>query len=66
MPNFPKVQMQIPCERCNGSGRLAWAPPAGGYVVGDATQTCPDCIGKGSFQVAVPLPEFKKLLNSNN
>ncbi len=56
------VLVQVPCARCDGSGRVGWdAPTAGGFSA-DATKPCPQCSERGHLETAVPLPEFKRLL----
>ena len=57
-----KVLVQVPCERCDGSGRVGWdTPTAGGFVV-DQTKPCPECSERGHVETTVPLPEFRRLL----
>ena len=58
-----KVIMRVPCDRCEGSGRVtADAIIAGGFLT-DNTKPCPDCAEKGYFERPVPLPEFKRVLD---
>jgi DnaJ-class molecular chaperone len=57
-----RVLMQVPCERCEGSGRVGWdSPTAGGYAA-DHTKPCPDCSERGHLEASVGLAEFKRLL----
>ena len=57
-----RVLIQVPCDRCEGSGRVAWdTPTAGGFVI-DQTKPCPDCSERGHLDTSVALPEFKRLL----
>jgi hypothetical protein len=57
-----KVHVQVPCERCDGSGRVDWDTPTAGGFVSDQTKPCPDCAERGHIDTPVPLPEFKRLL----
>jgi DnaJ-class molecular chaperone len=57
-----KVLVQVRCESCEGSGRVAWdTPVAGGFTI-DQTKPCADCSERGHLETAVALPEFKRLL----
>jgi DnaJ-class molecular chaperone len=60
--NDLKVLVQVPCERCEGTGRVSWDTPVPGGYTADGTKPCPDCAERGHFDTPVPLPEFKRLL----
>ncbi len=57
-----RVLMQIPCERCEGSGRVEWDSPTPGGYAADQTKPCPDCSERGHVETAVGLPELRRLL----
>jgi len=57
-----KVYVQVPCERCEGSGRVDWDTPTAGGFASDQTKPCPDCDERGHIDSTVPLPELKRLL----
>jgi DnaJ-class molecular chaperone len=57
-----KVLIQVPCDRCEGSGRVAWDTPSPGGFKLDQTKPCPDCSERGHLDTTVALPEFKRLL----
>jgi DnaJ-class molecular chaperone len=57
-----KVLVQVPCDRCEGSGRVAWDEPTAGGFVHDHTKPCPVCDERGHFDAPVGLAEFKRLL----
>ena len=59
-----KVLVQIPCEHCEGSGRIEWDSPAPGGYARDQTKPCPDCSERGHIETGVALAELKRLLDS--
>jgi DnaJ-class molecular chaperone len=62
VPDEIKVLVQVPCERCEGSGRVGWDTPTPGGFAADQTKPCPDCSERGHIEAAVALPELKRLL----
>ena len=59
-----KVLVQVPCERCDGTGRVEWdSPTTGGFAI-DQKKPCPDCSERGHLETAVALAELKRLLGS--
>ncbi len=57
-----KVLVQVPCDRCEGSGRVGWDTPTPGGFALDQTKPCPDCSERGFLDTSVALPELKRLL----
>lgn len=57
-----KVLLQVPCPRCESTGRIAWDSPTPGGFAADQTKPCPDCSERGHFETPVPLPELRRLL----
>jgi len=60
-----KVLVQVPCERCDGTGRVEWDSPTPGGFALDQTKPCPDCSERGHLETAVALAEFKRLLGAS-
>jgi DnaJ-class molecular chaperone len=60
--NDVKVLVQVPCPRCEGTGRLPWDTPGPGGFARDQTKPCPECSERGHVEAPVALPEFKRLL----
>lgn len=59
-----KVLVQLPCERCEGTGRVPWDTPAPGGFAADETKPCPACSERGHLDAAIALDELKRLLGS--
>jgi hypothetical protein len=58
--------MQVPCEQCNGTGRVPWAgAPTGAFVIGSTDKPCPECAEKGYFVTGVSLADLRALLNKS-
>jgi DnaJ-class molecular chaperone len=65
MATEPKFLMQLACDRCSGSGRVAWdAGIVGGQILGSSDKPCPDCAGSGYFNAAVAVADVRALLGS--
>jgi hypothetical protein len=60
----PQVLLHLPCDVCDGTGRVEWNPGGSGFVLGDSTKPCVHCGERGYFQHSVPLSDFKRLLDS--
>jgi DnaJ-class molecular chaperone len=55
--------MQMPCDRCKGSGRIAWdVGVTGGFVMGNSDKPCPECAEKGYVVTGVSLADLRGLL----
>jgi len=61
-PDDVKVLVQLPCPRCESSGRIQWDSPAPGGFASDQTKPCPDCSERGHFEAPISLTDFKRLL----
>ena len=61
-PTDVKVLVQLPCPRCESSGRVEWDSPTPGGFARDRTKPCPDCSERGYFESPIPLAELARLL----
>jgi RecJ-like exonuclease len=58
------VSVKVPCQECGGRGYVE-AVTEGGHIVGDTTQECLTCSGRGLIPEDMPLSEFRELLASH-
>lgn len=60
-----RVLVQIPCERCEGTGRVEWDSPTPGGFASDQRKPCPDCSARGHLETAIALAELRRLLDGS-
>jgi hypothetical protein len=61
-PADVKVLVQVPCPRCESSGRVGWDSPTPGGFARDQTKPCPDCSERGYLESPIALAELGRLL----
>jgi DnaJ-class molecular chaperone len=58
------VSVKVPCQECGGRGYVETISK-GGHIVGDTTEECLPCSGKGVIPQDMPLSQFRELLASD-
>ena len=57
------VAVKAPCQECGGRGFLETVKA--GHVVGNATEECLTCGGRGLIPQDMPLSQFRELLKTS-
>jgi DnaJ-class molecular chaperone len=58
------VSVKAPCQECGGRGYVETVT-GGGRIVGDRTEECLTCSGRGLIPEDMPLSQFRELLASH-
>ncbi len=58
------IAVKVPCQECGGRGYLETVS-RGGHIVGEPTQACLTCRGRGVIPEDMPLSTFRELLASD-
>jgi len=58
------VSVKVPCQECGGRGFVETVTSEG-HIVGDTTQECLTCRGRGLIPEDMPLSQFRDLLASD-
>ena len=58
----PWIDLHVPCEPCDGTGRVATAPPGSRHSALSDGANCPSCKGEGYVTEARTLGELREVL----